>query len=336
MLIGSLILGASAPMISKQIKHNNFSDAQALVLSRKIEEINSAKWFKTPDNSITRPDNNVGIGVAKEGTPEAKLEVNNTNSNLLGFLLKVPANQSENIFSISSGGNPKLWMTGSGVLGFGITKDGINRERSMITISEDGIMDFLPPYNAKYESDNGGSPAIRVAYPKDSDAKYDNWVDKYGKWGYPTNDGTTNTFLLTSYGSTYINSVAPSGVALAVRNGATERAVVYNTGKTYIRLKQGAKWGLIIKDDAQNNLFVVNEDGSTYVKGEISNPDLNTKFAKINNELGDAKELIAKSQETIAELKAENTELKEKLASFESQLSEIIAINNLQKIVQNK
>ena len=39
LLIGSLILGASAPIISKQIKHNNFSDAQVQLLLRRIEQL---------------------------------------------------------------------------------------------------------------------------------------------------------------------------------------------------------------------------------------------------------------------------------------------------------
>ena len=39
LLIGSLILGASAPMISKQIKHNNTSDIQAQILSREIDNL---------------------------------------------------------------------------------------------------------------------------------------------------------------------------------------------------------------------------------------------------------------------------------------------------------
>ena len=39
LLIGSLILGYSAPMIAKQIKHNNMSDVQVQVLNRKIEEL---------------------------------------------------------------------------------------------------------------------------------------------------------------------------------------------------------------------------------------------------------------------------------------------------------
>ena len=43
LLIGSLILGYSAPMIAGQIKHNNMSDVQAQVLNRKIEELRSTQ-----------------------------------------------------------------------------------------------------------------------------------------------------------------------------------------------------------------------------------------------------------------------------------------------------
>ena len=37
LLIGSLILGMSAPLITKQLKHNTFTDVQAQLLNRKVE-----------------------------------------------------------------------------------------------------------------------------------------------------------------------------------------------------------------------------------------------------------------------------------------------------------
>jgi len=43
LLIGSLILGYSAPLITNQIKHNNMSDVQAQVLNRKIEELRATQ-----------------------------------------------------------------------------------------------------------------------------------------------------------------------------------------------------------------------------------------------------------------------------------------------------
>ena len=41
LLIGSLILGVSAPMISKQMKHNNFSDVQVQIINKKIEQMSA-------------------------------------------------------------------------------------------------------------------------------------------------------------------------------------------------------------------------------------------------------------------------------------------------------
>ena len=41
LLIGTIVLGFSAPMISKQIKHNNFNDIQYEMLSKKIEKLNN-------------------------------------------------------------------------------------------------------------------------------------------------------------------------------------------------------------------------------------------------------------------------------------------------------
>ena len=38
LLIGSLILGMSAPLITKQLKHNTFTDVQAQLLNRKVED----------------------------------------------------------------------------------------------------------------------------------------------------------------------------------------------------------------------------------------------------------------------------------------------------------
>ena len=39
LLIGSLILGFSAPMITKQLKHNNFTSIQTQILNKKIENV---------------------------------------------------------------------------------------------------------------------------------------------------------------------------------------------------------------------------------------------------------------------------------------------------------
>ncbi len=49
LLIGSLILGFSAPMITKQLKHNNFTSIQTQILNKKIENVD--------DKSDTNADN---------------------------------------------------------------------------------------------------------------------------------------------------------------------------------------------------------------------------------------------------------------------------------------
>ena len=62
LLIGSLILGASAPMISKQLKHNNMSDTQVQVLNRKIEELRTTQ-SSIPSGAVMYFD----LGTCPEG-----------------------------------------------------------------------------------------------------------------------------------------------------------------------------------------------------------------------------------------------------------------------------
>ena len=52
LLIGSLILGMTAPMISKQIKNNNSSDAQISILLRRIENLERNNTTPIPAGSI--------------------------------------------------------------------------------------------------------------------------------------------------------------------------------------------------------------------------------------------------------------------------------------------
>ena len=51
LLIGSVALGMAAPMITKQIKQNNFTDTQFSVLRRQIEELNE-RITETPDGAV--------------------------------------------------------------------------------------------------------------------------------------------------------------------------------------------------------------------------------------------------------------------------------------------
>ena len=53
LLIGSIVLGMAAPMITKQIKYNNMSDVQTQVLSSRIERLEGQiREFKVPSGTI--------------------------------------------------------------------------------------------------------------------------------------------------------------------------------------------------------------------------------------------------------------------------------------------
>jgi len=82
----------------------------------------------------------------------------------------------------------------------------------------------------------------------------------------------------------------------------------------------------------------IKTDGSAYfagnvtVGGELANAQWDTKFANVTKELSETKELVAKSNETIAKLNAENVILKEKLTLFEQQIEQLLAMQNVEKI----
>ena len=64
LLIGSLILGMSAPLITKQLKHNDMSDVQASVLNQKVEDIKSElKTLKNGLNSEEDTKDKTPVGV---------------------------------------------------------------------------------------------------------------------------------------------------------------------------------------------------------------------------------------------------------------------------------
>ena len=67
LLIGSLILGASAPMISKQIKHNSFSDAQMSIILRQVDTLRQE--INTLNNELSEVRNQLSsINSVPSGT----------------------------------------------------------------------------------------------------------------------------------------------------------------------------------------------------------------------------------------------------------------------------
>ena len=114
--IVSVAIASVAPMISKQVKYNEMSDLQAKVLNQRIEEVKKSAWKLTADKrSITRPDDNVGIGVSDRTNPRAKLEVKNDDSSLVGLKLSNSNQFNSNILDVNKGNQLVFDITGYGM-----------------------------------------------------------------------------------------------------------------------------------------------------------------------------------------------------------------------------
>ena len=113
--IVSVAIASVAPMISKQVKYNEMSDLQAKVLNQRIEEVKKSAWKLTPDKkSITRPDDNVGIGVSAGTNPSAKLDIRNNDNNLIGLSVTSPASSSSPILLARKGNVNQFGVTETG------------------------------------------------------------------------------------------------------------------------------------------------------------------------------------------------------------------------------
>lgn len=94
LLIASLILGMSAPMISKQIKHNNFSSVQTSMLNKKIKTVQDVSDLNT--NTITQimDGRDVSSYVAYIKNLEAEINALKNNPNIQKIISGT--NQSKN------------------------------------------------------------------------------------------------------------------------------------------------------------------------------------------------------------------------------------------------
>jgi len=434
--IVSVAIASVAPMISKQVKYNEMSDLQAKVLNQRIEEVKKSAWKLTPNKkSVTRPDDNVGIGVSAGTNPIAKLEVKNDDSSLVGLKISNPNQFNSNILDVNKGNKLVFDVTGFGMTqarngleifypdqsygginylttwkdGFvtgtrpttgwwrhilandggiythaggtyamvlkndedknllvsysdgsfrtGYRKIGTEENYPRFHISKYGAVSITASTREEVSPDDPDNDrrndvrALSIRYPEDSSADLDcAEYDSVGNCITPrTDDGITETAFFNSVGSLYINSLIKGfhNEAIAVRNGSVYRAWIRTDGQINIAVSDAAPDGkaLVVREPMAKKFTEnawIKRDGSAWFKGNvtvdgtIANAELDTKLAKINNELIETKEVIAELKLENEGMKAENKELKEKLASFESQLVEIMAINNLQKIAQKK
>ena len=77
LLIGSIALGMSAPMITKQVKQNNFSDAQVRITNDSIESIRNEVNILREEMSSSIPSGMVAF-FAANSCPEGWAEINSS------------------------------------------------------------------------------------------------------------------------------------------------------------------------------------------------------------------------------------------------------------------
>ena len=119
-----------------------------------------------------------------------------------------------------------------------------------------------------------------------------------------------------------------AGRAFEIRDGVIFRAFFNTDGQLVLAPKIGSKDGyaLLVTNSAEegaNARAWILRDGSAGFNGNVSvagrlvNAELDTKLAKMNEELGEAKELIAQANSVIAHLKDQNEMLTQKIAKLE-------------------
>ena len=90
-----------------------------------------------------------------------------------------------------------------------------------------------------------------------------------------------------------------------------------------------------VEEDDNTIQAWIKTDGSAYfpnsvnIAGRLVNADLDTKLAKMDSQLNNAEKVIV-------ELRAENAQLKDKLAMFETQLAQVLAQQELDKVAHRR
>jgi len=365
--IVSVALASAAPMISKQMRHNDLSDVMSSVLSQKIEslkqEFNKSKWHLSPNESnITRPSGNVGVGVSTNVNPTAKLHVV-TPSNENSWMFKVQKGTDMLPFSVDNNGIVSVRSLGDdattrfrfvdkdGNIKTSITNAGVVRIRpteEWTTFQVQNVNNA--PSSDKYEYINAAGEVINTVYSNqgfvvlghggirlnyeettDSSRGIDNsaaggpvamYVDGGNRFSIQEAGQAVFSFATDDARGSHITST------FVVRNcdkncgpGATWENLLNVQKNGITTLKQ-----LSVKTDA-HVIGNLNVSGDIKHKGSSILAMMDEKFAKMENELSEYKNLVVQLQQQndilaqkIAELEAGDvspviSELK-KLASF--------------------
>ena len=358
--IVSVAIASVAPMISKQMLHNDMSDVQASVLNRRMDDIKDtfddlqqSKWSLSSNRaSITRPSGSVGIGVAQNVNPDAKLDINSSNPSQVGFNLSVPESMSAYIFKIKKGLLSVFSITSSGRVE---VKNGLN-----IGFPYDSSVNFLSTYSDENNSDGTSIPR-HVMY---RNGRFLIQPSKASTWdGITVKNCNNDSSVAEEYKSSGVKIYKNDGVQLLSIGGIRMNYddtlsptsggpfIMYVRGKRRFEINEAGRvvhffakgapevgasktvfqivaCGNECGDGASTSTyFLVESDGTVSIPKTLkvagksvtaSLDSLESKYAKLDDELAQSKQMIADSQKIIEALKAQNDLLSEKIAALEN------------------
>ncbi len=321
LLIGSVALGMAAPMITKQIKYNNMSEVQTRVLNQRIEKAMQGVWNVTTDGaSVYRSSGDVGVGVS---STDAKLHVKGSGLDIL----KLQNSSGKDVLSVGNDNVLRIGNTEITNKGFRLKDDTDNK---VVAFDDDG--DFVLSPRQPY-----GSFTIKNV---NDDTSY---IQYTGHKVYQN-----NAFSVSANGAMRINYVETNKKDVD-NTGSTGPIGIYVDGKQRFWIDEGgtASFSYALDDARRNknyafqirignqnngnnakwaNKFAVLSDGDVQVYQDlkvsgtvnatkIASVELDERFAKLNNELNETKELVAV-------LREQNELLNEKVALLETTLAQ--------------
>lgn len=161
LLIGSLILGSVAPMVSKQIKFNNASDAQISVLLRRIEQL---------ENRI-EPEGSIKFFYDRPCPTGWTSIVSRSNESLDGYYLRIST--STNASTIGTTLEPALPNIIAGFPGVGQSYSSASGSKVSSYWAEDLDKDGF--YGAVKVRNTSNKPAQGVKVSNDDGAQRDDY-----------------------------------------------------------------------------------------------------------------------------------------------------------------
>ena len=330
--IVSVVIASAAPMISKQMLHNDRSDVQASILNQKIERLMSGKWTVTSDgNSVYRPSGNVGIGISDIG---AKLHIKGSGADIL----KVQNSSGNDVLKV---GNDNVISAGKTKISDGnvTIKDAKNEDAVML--NSNGHIILRPKtVNAGFLVKNINNDSSYIQYTTGHKVYQENAFAVGSNGTLRMNYVETKTSDVDNTSSTgpigiYVdgkerfwmheNGAVRISYALDDSRGDTNSAFSVRTGNQNNGPDAAwtSKFEVLRTGDTKvhQNLSVLGTVNAT----KIASAELDERFAKINNELKNTKELVAV-------LKEQNELLSEKIAILETTLAQNQAQNVVAKV----